>query len=67
VLFSPLKLAALAKLNYLPSWWFFRAVVVRDVGERGWVADDGEMEATWQEAVRWCAKVLGDKGGVEVR
>ncbi|KAH6865977.1 hypothetical protein BKA58DRAFT_462045 [Alternaria rosae] len=27
-MYAPLKLAALAKLNFLPSWWFFRDLVV---------------------------------------
>ena len=28
-MFSPLKLRMLAKLNLLPSWWFFREFVVK--------------------------------------
>ncbi|CAN9080453.1 unnamed protein product [Alternaria alternata] len=52
-MFSPLKLAALAKLNFLPSWWFFREGVMKGlpemVGER--IVDDGEMQREWKEAV----------------
>ncbi|RYN24894.1 hypothetical protein AA0112_g8800 [Alternaria arborescens] len=44
-MFSPLKLAALAKLNFLPSWWFFGEGVMKGlpeiIGER--MVDDGEM------------------------
>ncbi|KAG9189087.1 hypothetical protein G6011_05955 [Alternaria panax] len=60
-IFSPLKLAALAKLNFLPSWWFLRDCAVRGlpevVGEL-WVIDDGEMQSAWKEAVVWCVGVL---------
>ena len=30
-MFSPIKLRMLAKLNFLPSWWFFREVVTREL------------------------------------
>jgi hypothetical protein len=33
-LFAPLKMAALAKLNYLPSWWFYREMAVRQLVAR---------------------------------
>ncbi|EUC36757.1 hypothetical protein COCCADRAFT_87310 [Bipolaris zeicola 26-R-13] len=62
-MFSPLKLAALAKLNFLPSWWFFRDLALKGLQERGWEVDDAEMEETWEEAVRWCVEVNGRKGG----
>lgn len=69
-LFSPLKLAALAKLNYLPSWWFFRDLAARylkEVGVReGWGVDDGDMEGVWEEAVGWCAGVRGERDRVKV-
>lgn len=62
-MFSPLKLAALAKLNFLPSWWFFRDLAVKGLQERGCKVDDAEMEGTWQEAVGWCVEVNGRRGG----
>ncbi|KAI4647275.1 uncharacterized protein J4E79_010427 [Alternaria viburni] len=70
-MFSPLKLAALAKLNFLPSWWFFRDLVVGGLPELikgvdgkgeekgcGVVIDDREMQGAWNEAVKWCDKVI---------
>ncbi|KNG44769.1 hypothetical protein TW65_08295 [Stemphylium lycopersici] len=67
-LFSPLKLAALAKLNFLPSWWFFRDLAVRYLKEKGgrerWVVDDGDMEGVWGEAVRWCVGVREERDRV---
>jgi hypothetical protein len=78
-MFSPLKLAALAKLNFLPSWWFFRdligselpTLIKRDDGNGeekvlGWLIDDKEMQNTWKETVRWCAGVLGDRVAMPV-
>ena len=73
-MYAPLKLAALAKLNFLPSWWFFRDLVVGGLpelvkgvdgmggekgdGKGGVVIDDGEMMGAWNEAVRWCGGVV---------
>lgn len=66
-MYAPLKLAALAKLNFLPSWWFFRDLVigglpglVGGVGgkEEGVVIDDREMQGAWNEAVKWCGNVI---------
>ncbi|KAI4698644.1 hypothetical protein J4E81_005868 [Alternaria sp. BMP 2799] len=70
-MFSPLKLAALAKLNFLPSWWFFRDLVVAGLpdlikgvdgkGEEkgcGVVIDDREMQGAWNEAIKWCGNVV---------
>jgi hypothetical protein len=78
-MFSPLKLAALAKLNFLPSWWFFRDLIVRELptlikrgdgnGEEkvvGWLIDDKEMQNTWKETIKWCASVLGDRVAMPV-
>ncbi|CAN9096612.1 unnamed protein product [Alternaria alternata] len=66
-MFSPLKLAALAKLNFLPSWWFFREGVMKGlpemVGER--MVDDGEMQREWKEAVCWCMGILGERADVK--
>ena len=68
---SPLKLAALAKLNFLPSWWFFRDLVVGGLPELikgvdgkgeekvcGVVIDDREMQGAWNEAIKWCGNVI---------
>jgi hypothetical protein len=67
-MFSPLKLAALAKLNFLPSWWFFRGGVMKGlpkmIGER--MVDDGEMQREWKEAVYWCMAILGERADVKV-
>ncbi|KAI4925300.1 hypothetical protein J4E85_007178 [Alternaria conjuncta] len=70
-MFSPLKLAALAKLNFLPSWWFFRDLVVGGLPELikgvdgkgeekglGVVIDDREMQGAWHEAIKWCGNVI---------
>ncbi|KAF1829137.1 hypothetical protein BDW02DRAFT_182522 [Decorospora gaudefroyi] len=62
-IFSPLKLAALAKLNFLPSWWYLRECAVaelhelvgREEGEEDKV-DDGVMEDVWKRTVRWCVE-----------
>ena len=66
-MFSPLKLAALAKLNFLPSWWFFREGVMKGlpkmIGER--MVDDGEMQREWKEAVCWCMGILGERADVK--
>jgi hypothetical protein len=66
-MFSPLKLAALAKLNFLPSWWFFRQGVVNELPGlvRGGMIDDEEMQRAWNEAIKWCAEVLGDRANTK--
>lgn len=60
-LLSPLKLAALAKLNYLPSWWFFRCMALKDIPGlgQGWILDDREMDEVWRANLKWCAQALG--------
>ncbi|KAI4638470.1 hypothetical protein J4E93_010024 [Alternaria ventricosa] len=70
-MFSPIKLAALAKLNFLPSWWFFRDLVVGGLPElikgvdgkgeemgKAVVIDDREMQGAWNEAIKWCGSVV---------
>ncbi|USP81693.1 hypothetical protein yc1106_08967 [Curvularia clavata] len=59
-MFSPLKLAALARLNYLPSWWYLRSLAVTDFRnpEKSWWVDDRKEEEVWEETLRWCLKVL---------
>ncbi|KAI4609853.1 uncharacterized protein J4E87_010970 [Alternaria ethzedia] len=79
-MYAPVKLAALAKLNFLPSWWFFRDLVVGGLpglvkggdgkggekggGKGGLVIDDREMMGVWDEAVRWCGGVVARREGV---
>ena len=53
-MFSQLKLRALAKLNYLPSWWFIREMACMVMKHQGWQLDDREMQILWQETVEWC-------------
>lgn len=55
-LFTPLKLRALARLNWLPSWWFLREMAVALMRQLGWLVDDGERQGQWTEAVNWCKK-----------
>lgn len=55
-LFAPLKLRALAKLNWLPSWWFLREMAHEVMEHLGWLVEDGEREREWKEAVLWCRK-----------
>jgi hypothetical protein len=47
-------LKTLARLNYLPSWWFLRELAKRQVRNQGWCMDDRMMESTWDEAAVWC-------------
>lgn len=51
-------LKTLARLNYLPSWWFLRELAKRQVRNQGWCMDDRVMEATWAEAAVWCQSQL---------
>lgn len=55
-LFAPLKLRALARLNWLPSWWFLREMAVTLMKQQGWLVDDSERQGEWREAVEWCKK-----------
>jgi hypothetical protein len=60
-LFAPLKLAALAKLNFLPSWWFFRELLVKELVSRegeGWKVDDGDTEGLWKKTCKWLLKLI---------
>lgn len=56
-LFSHLKLAALAKLNYLPSWWFLREMAVKQMLEVGWNVDDRDMTEVWRQTCERCVGV----------
>ncbi|KAF3037849.1 hypothetical protein E8E12_008649 [Didymella heteroderae] len=55
-LFTPLKLRALARLNWLPSWWFLREMAITLMRQSGWLVDDSERQGEWTEAVEWCQK-----------
>lgn len=55
-LFAPLKLRALARLNWLPSWWLLREMAVTLMKQQGWLVDDSERQAEWRDAVDWCKK-----------
>lgn len=57
-MFSILKLAALAKLNYLPSWWFLREAVCRIMINSQWNVDDAAMQTEWMSMVDWCRRHL---------
>ncbi|KAF2621637.1 hypothetical protein BU25DRAFT_482612 [Macroventuria anomochaeta] len=52
-----LKLRALARLNYLPSWWFIREMACGVMARQGWLMDDSEMQGLWKETVEWCTRV----------
>jgi hypothetical protein len=54
--YTPLKLRALARLNWLPSWWFLREMAVSLMKQQGWMIDDSERMGEWHEAVDWCKK-----------
>ncbi|XPS92313.1 hypothetical protein M3J09_001712 [Ascochyta lentis] len=56
-MFSTLKLRALARLNYLPSWWYLREMACTVMMRQGWVVDDREMQELWRETVEWCGRV----------
>ena len=57
-----LKLRALARLNYLPSWWYLRGVAREICEGRGLLIDDREMQAIFKEALEWCKKVEARTG-----
>lgn len=56
-MFPQLKLRALAKLNWLPSWWFLREMVLDVMARSAWLVDDSERQGEWKESVEWCKKV----------
>ncbi|KZM26050.1 uncharacterized protein EKO05_0005851 [Ascochyta rabiei] len=56
-MFSTLKLRALARLNYLPSWWHLREMACIVMMRMKWIIDDSEMQGLWMETVEWCGRV----------
>ena len=52
-----LKLRALARLNYLPSWWFMREMGCGVMVRQGWLTDDNEMQSLWKGTLEWCKRV----------
>lgn len=61
-MFSRIKLRALARLNYLPSWWFLRTIACDLMKRQGWNLDDREMQGLWEETVLWCGRVEAKVG-----
>ncbi|KAJ4371260.1 hypothetical protein N0V83_004477 [Neocucurbitaria cava] len=64
-MFSHLKLSALAKLNFLPSWWFLREMIVKLLKGKevsGWVVDDSVMDVTWRDACHLCRALMVKRG-----
>jgi hypothetical protein len=57
-----LKLRALARLNYLPSWWYLRGVARELCEQRGLLIDDREMQKIWDDALAWCKRVEARTG-----
>jgi hypothetical protein len=73
ILFDEVKLRALARLDLLPTWWFFRERVLDKLVNGGWTVDDGVMNKVLRPAWKECLKaverrnsVLGVQGGREV-
>lgn len=56
-MFSQLKLRALARLNYLPTWWFLRDMACSIMTRSGWLLNDNDMQNHWKETLTWCNKV----------
>lgn len=68
-MFSQLKLRTLARLNYLPSWWYLREMACSLMDRQGWLVDDRDMQSFWKETVEWCSRVeikLGVQGGDKI-
>lgn len=58
-LFSDRKLRALAALNFLPSWWYFRENVLEDFGRmKAWFVDDSISQAQFQNALKQAANMM---------
>lgn len=57
-----LKLRALARLNYLPSWWYLRGVARELCEHRGLLIDDREMQKIWDDTLAWCKRVEARTG-----
>lgn len=53
-MFSHLKLQMLAKLNFLPSWWFLRETATSVMNGYRWNVDDEEMMTLWNTTREWC-------------
>lgn len=51
-----IKLRALAKLNYLPSWWILRDMARMVMMRQGWLLEDREMQTLWNNTVEWSRK-----------
>ncbi|KAH8725022.1 hypothetical protein GQ44DRAFT_727193 [Phaeosphaeriaceae sp. PMI808] len=56
-MFGDIKLRVLAKLNYLPSWWFMRMVVYDWLLKIGRLVDDSHMTLVWNHATIGVAEI----------
>ncbi|KAJ4989731.1 hypothetical protein SVAN01_04761, partial [Stagonosporopsis vannaccii] len=57
-----IKLRALAKLNYLPSWWFLRDMARMVMMRQRWILDDSDMQMLWNNTIEWCKRVESKVG-----
>ncbi|CBY00433.1 hypothetical protein IAQ61_011360 [Plenodomus lingam] len=55
---SHIQLATLAKLGYLPSWWYLRESVVVHMTRQQWIVDDTTMRSEWLTVLGWCRSNL---------
>jgi hypothetical protein len=52
-MFSEMKLRALARLNFLPSWWYLRERAFEIIlMQHNWMIDDSIVDLQWKDAVR---------------
>ncbi|KAH6633226.1 hypothetical protein C7974DRAFT_471421 [Boeremia exigua] len=56
-MFAQIKLRALAKLNYLPSWWLLREAACDFMKRQRWVVNDSNMQTLWKDTLEWCKRV----------
>ncbi|KAF2036504.1 hypothetical protein EK21DRAFT_105823 [Setomelanomma holmii] len=55
---SEVKLRALARLNFLPSWWVLREQVVAGFQRTGKLVDDTTMTMQWRNAGTYVMKIM---------
>lgn len=55
-MYHVLKLRALARLSWLPSWWHLRETALVIMARQGWLVDDSERQGELKESVEWCKK-----------
>lgn len=64
-LMSHVKLRALAKMSFLPTWWVMREEAKLGLTAHGILIDDSRMDAAWNESFEWCRKALIRAGEVK--